>query len=126
MSTIPNAPGLTANCEVYDSEILKIEQVINALNERTYNGTKRVEYAAFDREIRDRFAAIGFKVDVAWYHSDVDGVKIPEIVIQDRIEKKDFDFDQMVNEVTNDLLGFGEGGVIKSDPTAFQAPSHDH
>lgn len=123
----PNAPGLTANCEIHDSEILEIEKVIRALNERTHNGTKKVDYDAFDREIKERFQNIGFKASVAWWHTNIDGVKMPEITITDRLSAKEFDYDRQVHEVTNDLLDLGEGGVIKSNPADFQKPTgHGH
>ena len=120
----PNAPGLTTKCEVYDSEIAEIQKVLEILNQRT---GKTIDLGGFDREVQDRFAAIGFKVDVTWYHSNVEGVKIPEITITDRIERKAFDHDQQVHEVTNDILGLGTGGVIKTEPGDFQKPKgHSH
>lgn len=108
----PNAPGLTANCEVYDSEVIEIEKVLDRLNERALGP---VDYDAFDREIKERFAEIGFVVQTSWWHTNVDGVKRPDIVISDRIERKEFDYDRQVHEVVNDVLELGEGGVIKSD-----------
>lgn len=122
----PNAPGLTAKCEVYDSEIDAIHKVLEGLNERVAGG-RRVDYDAFQREIIDKFANLGFKVYVAWWHTNIEGVKQPEITITDRLGKHEFDHDRQVNEVTNDVLGLGEGGVIKSNPADFQKPTgHGH
>ena len=118
----PNAPGLTANVEVYDSEINEIHKIVEVLRNRSQGA---VDYARFTEEIRDRFAGIGFIVSVNWYDTNVEGVLIPEIVIKDRTERgHGFDHDKQVHEVTNDLLGLGEGGVIKSDPEQFAKPSH--
>lgn len=118
----PNAPGLTVACEVYDTEIIEIEKVLGALSERATRG--RLNFDAFDREIKDRFHKIGFLVDVAWYHTDVAETKIPEIVIKDRTEARDFDYDRQVHEVTNDVLELGDKGVIKSDPKALESSGH--
>lgn len=126
MADQPNAPGLTINCEVHDSEIIEIERVLERLNATIEGGNKRVDYDAFTREIRERFEDIGFQVAVNWWDSNVAGVLIPEIVIRDRTERKPFDYDRQVHEVTNDILELGEGGVIKTDPSQFQAPAHDH
>lgn len=121
----PNHAGLTINCEVYDSEIAEIEGVLDRLNERARNG--RVNFDAFDREIKDRFHQIGFKVNVTWYHSNVAETKIPEITITDRTERHEFDYDQQVHEVTNDILDLGDKGVIKTDPAALEAgKGHRH
>lgn len=118
-----NAPGLTVNCEVLDSEILEIEKVVGILNDKARNG--RQNYDAFDREIKERFASIGFIVGVTWWHTNIDGLKMPEITISDRTDKKAFDYDRQVHEVTNDILDLGTGGVIKSNPSGLILP-HDH
>lgn len=120
----PNAPGLTANCEVHDSEIMEIEKVLDRLNDRASSGS--IDLDSFDREIKDRFHQIGFIVDVAWWHTNVEGVKRPDIVIKDRTERKQFDHDQKVHEITNDILGLGDKGVIQSDPKALMGLGHHH
>lgn len=108
----PAADDLTKGIDILDSEVLQIEKVLNLL--KTRSALPR-NYEDFSREIKERFQDIGFVVDVVWYHTNVDGVKMPEIVIKARTERKVFDRDQMVHEVTSDILGFGEGGVIKTD-----------
>lgn len=123
--TEPNAPGLTANCEVYDHEIIEIEKVLEALHSRAESGA--VEYAAFEIEAKDRFWDIGFVVAVNWYTTNVKGLLMPEIVIKDRTEKKDFDYDQQVREVTDDILDLGDKGVIKTDPSMpLNLEDHQH
>lgn len=119
-----NTPGLTANCEIYDSEIVKIQEVVEAMRHRADSGG--TDFGQWDRECQDRFNQIGFRVVINWYRTNVEGVLIPEITITDRTEKKDFDYDQQVAEVTGDLLGFGEGGVIKTDPSMLAQQEHKH
>jgi hypothetical protein len=119
----PNAPGLTVACEVHDSEIIEIERVLERLTERAES---RVDYAAFTREARERFEDIGFQVVINWWTTNVPDTLIPEITIRDRIERKPFDYDQQVHEVTHDLLDLGEGGVIKSDPGMLGDQEHKH
>lgn len=107
--------SMSSNIEIMDSEIIRIEAVLKKLNEK--QGKGGVNQEAFRKEIIERFAEAGFKVDVKWYTTNVEGVYMPEIDIIDRIEGE-FDPDQMVHEVTNDLLGLGEGGVLKTQTTA--------
>lgn len=126
-----NAPGLTINCEVYDSEIIQIEAALVLLNEQIQGG-QRVNRGEFDRQIVERFQDLGFVAVVNWYTAATsDGalipdMLIPEIVIRDRIERHEFDHDKMVHEVTHDILETGDGGVIKADMSAFQEPDHKH
>lgn len=126
-----NAEGLTSRIEIHDSEINEIHKVLEILRERGSSG--RISYADFTTEVKDRFAAIGFIVAVNWYEAGtpdgakIPGMLIPEIVIKDRTEAKAFDHDQQVHEVTNDVLGLGDGGVIKTRPEDFQRPEgHQH
>lgn len=119
----PNNPGLTANCDIHDSEIAKIQEILEILRRRSEGS---VDYDAFDREIRDRFNTIGFKVSVAWWRTNVEGTLIPEITITDRTERVDFDHEQKVHEIVNDVLDLGDGGVIKYDPSQMTKHTHHH
>lgn len=108
----PAEDDLTHGIDLYDSEVIAIGGVIERLRTRA---SKSVHYDTFQKEIKDRFADIGLVVDVLWYETDQADVKMPEIVIKARTESHTFDRDRMVHEVTNDILGLGEGGVIKTD-----------
>lgn len=100
--------------EILDSEMLEIEQVMNSLKDKTYGG-RRLDRGQFDSEIQERFGRIGFKVHVLWYETDEPDMIMPEITIVDRTEKVgEFDHDKMFHEVTSDILGLGQGGVIKT------------
>lgn len=107
---MPVGGEATSLIEIHDSEVARIGEVLAVLKEKQEKGGVYLE--GFSREAVDRFAAVGFKVEVKWFSTNVEGVYIPEIEIQERLEGT-FDYDRQVHEVTNDLLGLGEGGVIK-------------
>lgn len=106
--------------DLYDSELLAIEDVKATLTARSAG---RRDYADFEKEIIDRFREAGFKVSVNWYTfadysgREVEGAFLPDVTIEDRLGPA-FDPDQMVHEVTHDLLELGEGGVIDTTRTA--------
>lgn len=131
MTDAQNAPGLTIRCEVHDSEIVQIEGVLERLN-LIVRDHKRVSYDAFQREIIERFQDIGFIAKVAWWTGGTEdgaaipGLLLPEITLTDRIEAHEFDHDRKVHEVTHDLLGLGEGGVIATDPATLRPPEDGH
>jgi hypothetical protein len=111
----------TAYPDIADSEILGIERVLTALRQRAED--KNLNFTAFEREIRERFEDIGFVVTVSWFEfgrpgqaGAVPNAAMPEITIVDRCERKPFDHDRQVHEVTNNILGLpGQGGVIKTN-----------
>jgi hypothetical protein len=105
--------------DIYDSEVLAIEQVHLALNDRAR--ARQHNYTAFEAEIRQRFADIGFTVDVNWYEFEVDGVKqdgaMPEVTITGRTDRAVFDPDRQVHEAVHNILGLpGQEGWIKTTP----------
>jgi hypothetical protein len=56
---------------------------------------------------------------------------MPEVTITDRCERKPFDHDQMVHEVTHNILGLpGQEGVIKTNTPGMsrliQGRKHGH
>ncbi len=117
------AGGVTSEVNLYDSEILEVEKVIDKLNERRAK-TARMSYEAFTTEAKERFAEIGLKVSVLWYEAGaeqpdgslkkVEGMFIPEIVVKARLEKGfQFDHERMQHEVQSDILQLGTGGKIK-------------
>ncbi len=104
--------------DLYDHEVKQIIELQALLNERRH-GLRN--YNDFEREIRDRFAAIGFTVDVNWYRFALDEVPqdgaMPEITITGRTEKHVFDPDRQVHEAVSNVLELpGEEGWIKTDP----------
>jgi hypothetical protein len=105
--------------DLYDSEIIEVEKIIQKLNYDHVGQQRDVE--GFVQRTIDMFARIGLRADVAMYTmADRQGRPVegfmPEITIQGRINERGFEFDhdKMVHEVTNDLLGLGEGGVINT------------
>jgi len=78
--------------DIYDSEMLKIEEVLQAIQAR--RGSKqRQDLGDFDLFIRESFHKIGFIVDVKWYESNIPDVKIPDIEIVGRVDEH-FVFDR--------------------------------
>lgn len=112
--------GVESMIQLYDSEIIKIEEVLEALNKRK---GQRTDYERWTAETRERFGRAGLIVSVRWYEAGeqqadgtlkkLDGVLIPEIVVTGRTEKHSFDHEQMAHEVQSDLLGLGTGGTLK-------------
>jgi hypothetical protein len=111
-----------AHADLYDSEVIQVEKVLQRLMQRSES---RRDYDAFDREIRQRFEEIGFVVKISWWSTTMDDVYSPKIEVVGRTEKHEFDHDQMVHEVTNDILDIGQGGVIKSEDFLKPEP-HKH
>jgi len=117
--TYAGADDVTKTLDVHDSEVNEIHRVLDILRRRS---TSARNYDDFQREIIERFAEIGFVVDVRWYETDQPGTLIPDINISARTEKNFvFDRDRQSHEVVNDLLGLGEGGVIKVDKDTMKA-----
>jgi hypothetical protein len=120
--TTTDSGAVDSLIQLYDSDIIKIEGVLEALNRRK---GQRADYERWTNEVKDRFHRIGLVVSVRWYEAGVeradgsmekiDGTLIPEIVVTGRTDSKTFTFDheQMAHEVQNDLLGLGTGGKLK-------------
>jgi hypothetical protein len=114
--------GVSSMIQLYDSEIIKIEEVLGKI---TLPHGQRISYEKYTEKIKDLFSRIGLIVSVPWYEAGVeradgtmeklDGVLIPEIVVQARTDARQFSFDheQMAHEVQSDLLGLGTGGKLK-------------
>jgi hypothetical protein len=136
------AGGINSEVNLYDSEIIKVEEVLAKLNARREK-TARMSYEAFSEEARNRFAEIGLIVSVLWYEAGeeqedgslkkVEGVLIPEILIKARTNTNTFQFDheQMAHEVQSDLLQLGTGGKLKISASEARdiiagARSHKH
>lgn len=105
--------------EIYDSELEQVLAVQEIIRRRS--AEKPHNYGAFEREIKERFAEIGFTASVAWRAWALDGIPqegaIPDVTLTGRCDPGfRFDPDQMVHEVTSNVLGLpGQEGVIKTD-----------
>jgi hypothetical protein len=116
------AGGVSSQVNLYDSEIIEVEKVLEKLNKRRES---RTSYEAFTDEVKNRFHEIGLVASVLWYEAGaeqpdgslkkIEGVLIPEILIKARTDAKTFTFDheRMQHEVQSDLLQLGTGGKIK-------------
>lgn len=109
--------------DIYDSELEKILALQAELNDKIR--FRKLNYGDFEREIRERFGELGFTVNVSWYRYSVGGQEqegaMPEVTVTGRTDGKfAFDPDRQVHEVTRDILGTGDEGVIKTDPDTLK------
>lgn len=105
--------------DLYDHEVKQVIGLMELLNERARSGP--LNYGDFEREVRDRFATLGFTVDVNWYRFSVDGAEqdgaMPEVTLTGRTDGKfQFDPDRQVHEAVRNVLELpGEDGWISTD-----------
>lgn len=101
---------------ILDSEIDALGNVVAwAQGQRTKG---RTSMESFRRAAVEKFAEVGFTANVKAYETNEKDVYAFEFEITGRIEKKDFDFDQMRYEVRNNILGIPgqeKGELIKAD-----------
>ena len=110
-------PGSDVECDLdlYDSDVLAIEQVLDALNE---SRTRATTVDGWRREIEERFHEAGFKVAVVL--RQVESMERPDgsvvhtsgdyihtsITINARVEPEgEFDHQKMAHEVQRDIRG---------------------
>lgn len=125
--------GLQTHIDLYDSDLLVIEQILIRLQRHT---NTQMNLQGFVDEARERFGEAGFKVAVAIYEVQSPGPLpvgsyVPEITIQDRLTREEFDRDKMTWEVQSDILEIDPtpgamqlDGTIKSPSkaTSFSTP----
>lgn len=114
--------------EPYDHEVVDILRVQDELRQRA--ASKRLNYTDFEREIHERFAAIGIGVAVNWYRfgherpdgtvEEAEGAAMPEITITGRLDRGHvMDRDRQVHEAVSNILQLpGQEGWIRTDPAA--------
>jgi hypothetical protein len=108
--------------DLYDSERIAISGVMAALGQRIGTG---MEGSAFQREVRERFAEIGFvarcdlKKDMLDPRPWDDKPWVPDISIIGRTEKQgEFDHERMGHEVRSNILGKNEQGAVQKTQVA--------
>ena len=101
---------LTSLIDIYDSDIEGIGEVLAWAHSKQ---TRMVDLESFRLEVIDKFAGIGFRIDVILHSTNYDNLWYFDFQIQERLTE--FDPDRMVWEVTNDILDLGTKGVIKSE-----------
>jgi hypothetical protein len=121
----------------YDTEIIKMQAVKDDIDQRARDRGGRIDRDAMDREIKHRMAEeAGIIVDVRWYTV---GEEMPDGTLKEipgrydaypvplrRVEKGGFDHERQRHEVVNDVLGLGEGGLIKVTPSEVRAALEHH
>lgn len=118
----------TAQGDILDSEILQLEALFESM--LTRYSAKAFDKEEFEREAKERVHQLGFAITVSW-QAEYDrvarcftGRQIPDIRIAGRVEKRIFDHDQKVHEVTRDILELGTQGVIASEEPARGGHPH--
>lgn len=110
---------IDSGIELYDSDKLKIQAVIQKLRARV--GT-RMDKSAFLREVAERFAEAGYLVDIkvtTTEDNDGDQTFHPEITISSRVEEEQaYDYDRQRHEVQSNVLGVA-GQDAKAAPVAM-------
>lgn len=108
--------------DLYDTEQIAISKVMATLSQ--YIGTQR-EGSAIQREVRERFAEIGFvvrcdlKKDLYDPRPWDDKPWLPEISIIGRTEALgEFDHDRMGHEVRSNILGKNQQGNVQTPQVA--------
>ena len=126
--------ALESDIDLYDSDVIKIEKVVGALNHSRLTKTASVE--GWRNEIEQRFGEIGFKVNIVL--SQIEGTQVDDgpmvptegtrihtlISVQSRVDEikvGDFDHDQMRYEVQNNIRGVA-GEPVKDKPISITVP----
>lgn len=115
-----NDGGIETLIDLYDSDLLKIESVVNALQR---HANRPGDLGNVEDEIIERFGLQGYLVKVQWWQLDEDGplgvagTMIPSITIEAKVDRQEFDHERMQYEVQNDILGIDEnpGAVVSKD-----------
>jgi hypothetical protein len=100
--------------ELYDSEILMVEKVLERLGEKQRTAQN---LEAFRKEIVERFAEIGFAVTAKVFETNQDDVYAFDVQIDDRTAPHVMDRDKQVHEAVEDILEIlppSERGWIKT------------
>ena len=114
--------------DLYDHEVLALEAVLAKLHEKQRS---HQNLESFRKEIVERCAEAGFAVYAKIYETNQEGVFAFEVEIRGRTENVEWDPDQQVHEVTEDILDLlpnsEKGQKIKTQKIRpGEAPGHKH
>lgn len=112
---------------LYDSDIDRIHRGPLAWM-RAQSG-KRMDLEDFRKTAVEKFADIGFRTNVKCYETNEADTYIFEAEIQERLGKKEFDYDRQIHEVVNnylDLPGEEKGFVKTSEGMEKVMHKHGH
>lgn len=110
---------------ILDSEIIAIDE--GPVKWAKQQQSTSMDLEAFRRGVIEKFADVGFLANVLCYETTEKGVYAFDFEIYGRTERKEFDFDRMVHEVTSNLLDDPdqEKGFIAS-PMGAEAAAAQH
>lgn len=105
--------------DLYDSEIIELEKVLEILNRKRGVETNM---EGFRQEVLDRFHKEGFIVDVKVFDTTQGGTYAFDVEIIERVDPiKEFDHDRLRHEIVSNLLNIpGGGGIIKASKADVQ------
>lgn len=112
---------------LYDSEIEEIRTGPLAWM-RSQSG-KRMDLENFRKTAVEKFADIGFRTNVKCFETNENETYIFEAEIQERLGRREFDYDRQIHEVTNNLLelpGQEKGFIKTSDGMEAVKNKHGH
>jgi hypothetical protein len=102
---------LSSTIEIYDHEVLEIDK--GPVRWMTQKQGTTMSLESFRRAVVEQFEDIGFRATVKTYETTERGTFAFDVEINGRCERKAFDYDQMVHEVTSNLLN------DPAEPTGF-------
>lgn len=123
---MPSGGEVHSLIQLYDSEILQCEKVLAELNK---SQGKRRDLEDYRKEIIGRFEEVGLVVTVLVYDTTIESVYAFDIQIEGRTGKFDYDPDQMVHEVREDILELlppSERGQWIKTGSGIEVPPHKH
>lgn len=108
---------------ILDSEAIEMGKVVAWAQEQRHT---RKDLESFRKEVINRFAEVGFLVNVLCYDTTEPEVYAFDFEVYGRCEPKAFDFDKMVHEVTHNLIGdkTAQEGFIPSDAATDRQAAH--
>lgn len=116
--------------EMTPTEIAQCEAAVMALNHRwmrkTYDpADPSATWDSFATEARNRFAEIGFTIDISWSEYTADGMPgtaaVPDITLQGRTEAHSTDHELIRREIAAGMDGTGKG-YIREDGSRHEEP----
>jgi hypothetical protein len=115
---------MSNNLDILDSELIELDRVL--MSWASNQQMSRRDLESFRRGAIEKAARCGFTLNVLTYETTQEDVYAFEFEITGRVDKKSFDYDRMVHEVTNNILELPnqDKGFIKSPTGAEKAAAH--
>jgi hypothetical protein len=119
--------GINTQIDLYDSDLLRIEQAVTALQR---HANKPGDLGNIEDEIIERFGLQGYTVKVQWWVTEepgplgAAGTMIPSITIEGRVERgHEFDHEKMQYEVQTNILGIDDQPGAMTRDGSIKSPA---